>query len=141
MVIKRKINLTINGRPQGKARPRLGKGRIYTPQQTLDYEALVGWTYKNKYNVDKMGTDNPLKMNIKAYFKIPKSETRPMKAYLKDKYYPHKPDSDNIAKIVMDGLNGLAYLDDNQVVSLNVEKWYTDEEERVEIEIEEISYE
>ena len=137
----KKINLTINGRPQGKARPRLGKGRIYTPQQTLDYEALVAWTYKNKYNVDTMGTDAPLKMNIKAYFKIPKHESRPIKEYLKDKHYPHKPDADNIAKIIMDGLNQIAYLDDNQIVSLNVEKWYTDEEERVEVEIEEIAYE
>ena len=139
--MKKKINLTINGRPQGKARPRFARGRTYTPQQTLDYEALILWTYRNKYNVDTMGTDAPLKMNIKAYFKVPKSETRPMKEYLRDKHYPHKPDVDNIAKIVMDALNKIAYLDDNQVVSLNVEKWYTDEEERVEIEIEEISYE
>lgn len=139
--MKKKINLTINGRPQGKARPRFARGRTYTPQQTLDYEALILWTYRNKYNVDTMGTDAPVKMNIKAYFKVPKSETRPMKEFLKDKHYPHKPDVDNIAKIVMDALNKIAYLDDNQVVSLNVEKWYTDEEERVEIEIEEISYE
>lgn len=139
--MKKKINLTINGRPQGKARPRFARGRTYTSQQTLDYEALILWTYRNKYNVDTMGTDAPLKMNIKAYFKVPKSETRPMKEYLRDKHYPHKPDVDNIAKIVMDALNKIAYLDDNQVVSLNVEKWYTDEEERVEIEIEEISYE
>ncbi len=38
--------------------------------------------------------------------------------------YMHKPDSDNIAKIILDGLNGIAYIDDNQVTKLKVNKIY-----------------
>ena len=34
----------------------------------------------------------------------------------------HKPDADNIAKIVLDALNGVAWLDDAQVTSLTVVK-------------------
>ena len=47
-----------------------------------------------------------------------------------------KPDIDNIAKIVLDALNKLAFKDDNQITKLNLEKIYS-EEEKVFIKIEE----
>ena len=47
-----------------------------------------------------------------------------------------KPDSDNIAKIICDGLNGVAYNDDKQIISLKIEKaWADDGIEMVEIEV------
>ena len=36
-----------------------------------------------------------------------------------------KPDTDNIAKSILDSLNKIAYLDDKQVVKLEVEKYYS----------------
>ena len=42
-----------------------------------------------------------------------------------------KPDADNISKIVLDALNGLAYYDDNQVVTLHIDKCYAKEESQV----------
>ena len=38
-----------------------------------------------------------------------------------------KPDCDNIAKAVLDALNGLAYKDDSQVTELTVRKLYAEE--------------
>ena len=38
-----------------------------------------------------------------------------------------KPDIDNIAKAVLDALNGVAYGDDNQVTALEVSKHYAAE--------------
>lgn len=38
-----------------------------------------------------------------------------------------KPDCDNIAKIICDALNGVAYDDDKQIVALKVTKIYSDE--------------
>jgi Holliday junction resolvase RusA-like endonuclease len=38
-----------------------------------------------------------------------------------------KPDTDNIAKICLDALNGIAYHDDAQIVELQVSKLYSDE--------------
>lgn len=37
---------------------------------------------------------------------------------------PKKPDIDNIAKVVCDALNGVAYKDDKQIVSLKLAKRY-----------------
>lgn len=48
-----------------------------------------------------------------------------------------KPDTDNIAKSILDSLNGIAYLDDKQFVKLEVEKYYA-QAPSVEIIIEEI---
>lgn len=41
---------------------------------------------------------------------------------------PGKPDVDNIAKIVMDSLNKLAYLDDKQVSRLSIRKQFCNEQ-------------
>ena len=50
-----------------------------------------------------------------------------------------KPDTDNIAKIVCDALNGVAYHDDKQITSLTVDKvWAEDGIERVEIDVEQL---
>lgn len=38
-----------------------------------------------------------------------------------------KPDTDNVAKIVLDALNGIAYHDDAQIVQLTVLKRYSTE--------------
>lgn len=52
-----------------------------------------------------------------------------------------KPDSDNIAKIVLDSLNKIAFDDDAQVVELTVVKKWTEEQERIEFELEEVKNE
>ena len=36
-----------------------------------------------------------------------------------------KPDLDNVLKAVLDGLNGIAFVDDSQVVAITVRKKYT----------------
>lgn len=44
------------------------------------------------------------------------------------------PDVDNIAKVVCDALNGVAFFDDRQVCKLNIEKYYA-EIPKIEVEI------
>ena len=48
-----------------------------------------------------------------------------------------KPDCDNIAKIVLDALNQIAYKDDSQVIELSVRKQYASEA-KVSVHIEDI---
>ena len=113
--------ITIPGRPVPKARPRLGiQGRtayIYTPETTKEYEKLVGW-------VAKAAGCKPVKAPVAVVLNV---------------YIKCKLDADNIAKSVLDGLNGIAYEDDDQVVELLVRKHRVKAaaEERVEIEIRE----
>ena len=51
--------------------------------------------------------------------------------------YTKKPDADNIAKIILDSLNGLAYKDDSQVSALMVLKDYGTENKII-VELEEV---
>jgi Holliday junction resolvase RusA-like endonuclease len=47
----------------------------------------------------------------------------------------YKPDADNLAKFVMDALNGVYYKDDSQICALHVVKRYGDEASvRIELE-------
>ena len=71
----------------------------------------------------------PIQIKITANYKKAKSN--------KMLHPTLKPDADNIAKIVCDGLNGIAYTDDKQIVSLTVLKVWTDGIERVEVDISE----
>jgi crossover junction endodeoxyribonuclease RusA len=116
-------SITIPGRPVPKGRPRLGvRGRkvfVYTPPATVEYERLVGWAAKATGCKPTFG---PVFVAL-------------------DIYTRRKMDLDNVAKSILDGLNGIAYVDDDQVVELLVRKHKVRcaKEERVEIEIREAS--
>ena len=67
-------------------------------------------------------------MRILAKYPIPSSWSKKNKTKaLKGEIKPNtKPDADNIAKIILDALNGAAYTDDKQVTSLEIEKMYSE---------------
>jgi len=68
-------------------------------------------------------TDAPCEVVIDFVFSRPKSHLR--KAGLaKDAPRLPRPDLDNMAKAVLDSLNGVAWVDDSQVSRLVVEKSY-----------------
>ncbi len=135
------VRLTILGEPQGKGRHRAVRrgDRIatYTPGKTKDYEDEVRFCYRQAYG-DRMAfaMDEPIGATIIAAFGIPKSASKKRKVeMMASRVLPtKKPDTDNIAKIVLDALNGLAYPDDKQVVELQVIKTY-DLEGYVEVEL------
>ena len=129
----RSKTIVIPGRPQGKARPRVTRYVTYTPESTKRYEELIracwlkqadGWTVR----------DGAVGMIVTAYFPIPASANKDRKSgMLSGRISPQvKPDGDNIIKAVADALNGHAYMDDKQVVSMSVQKRYSDEP-RVEV--------
>ena len=128
--------IIIEGEPKGKQRPRFGQGHTYTPKETKDYERLIHdtwiWEKKRTYH-------GYVRVKIRAYFGIPKSYSKSVKLAMAegDRRPAKRPDIDNIAKIILDGLNGAAFDDDAQVVEASIEKWYSDHP-RVEIEVREI---
>lgn len=134
------MKIIIQGKVQAKQRVRLGRYSRYTPEQTRNYENWVKLSFINQYPNFKP-LENELVVSIKAYFEIPKSVSKKKREQmLKGSIRPTiKPDLDNIAKSILDALNKLAYVDDKQIVFLEVEKFY-DESPRVELMVEEISY-
>lgn len=125
----KKITIWVDGDPQGKGRPRFstrnGYATAYTPKKTSDYENLIANEYIRSENYEMF--TGSVGIEINAYFSIPKSLSKKKKQQMIDSnILPlKKPDIDNIAKIVLDGLNDVAWVDDKQVVSLTTTKYYT----------------
>ena len=130
----------VEGKPTGKGRPRFKRVgnfvQTYTPANTAEYEKLVRLRFQNAGGVI---TDKPVRIKIVACFAPPKSTRKRDKAeMLANRILPErKPDVDNVAKIVLDALNKIAYKDDAQVVELSVKKLYS-EVAKVFVHIEEI---
>ena len=131
--------VVVEGKIKGKARPRFNTktGKAFTPGDTITYENWIKCCYQEQ---DGKFIDGPVKARIEVYHKIPKSYTKKrVQAIRNGLEMPlKKPDSDNIAKIVLDSLNKIAFDDDAQVVELTVIKRWTEAQERIEFELEEV---
>jgi Holliday junction resolvase RusA-like endonuclease len=130
------VKFKIPGEPMSKQRHRsTKKGRMYTPEQTINYENLVKVTY-TRVAGDIFWDCEPMKMIILAVFPIPKSfSKKKINECLSGKIAPSQKDCDNIAKIVCDGLNQVAYTDDKHVVELYVAKMYTSDPTKVGVHV------
>ena len=130
----------VNGAPRGKQRARtfynarMGKMQSITPEATKDYESLIRWSFTQaggKYMGDKA-----IALHVLAVYPIPKSFSKSKRQQAEEgKMRPRvKPDVDNIAKAVLDALNGVCYADDKQVVAFSLCKIYGTEP-RLEVEV------
>lgn len=137
---KKIIKFTVLGKPVGKQRPRFSRTctgvRTYTPRKTQEYEDLVRISYRA---VSKQKLEGAISATIYGYFEPPKSISKKQREQMLkgDISYIKKIDSDNLAKSILDALNGVAYDDDAQVCLLIVQKLYA-ETARVEVVLEEI---
>ena len=118
------VDLTIPGPPVGKQRARVCRtGHAFTPAKTVNYEALVKQTFAAKYP-DFVPMTGPVRMILSIYLMPSLDATRRLKKGTR--LYPTiRPDISNILKSIEDALNGLAYVDDKQIISVYAEKKYS----------------
>lgn len=134
-------NFLIHGEPTAKGRPRFAKrGNFvitYTDDKTVNYENLVKLEYKNQCGDKYFDADAPLMVQIICFFSRPKNIAKKnLPLYDNNTIRPlKKPDTDNIAKIILDSLNKVAFDDDKQVVRLYVSKLFAKGKPYVEVNI------
>lgn len=125
--------------PMGKQRPRIvSKGRFstaYTPKPTRD------WTTSAQKQIRKLWTGEPIPAGVPLALRLVSVHKRPQRLMRKKDpverlWKATKPDSDNVAKIVMDSLNGLVWTDDAQVCELSVSQFYAAKGESSHVEVE-----
>jgi len=123
------ISFVVEGTAVPKQRPRLGGRTAYTPKKTRDYEERVREAFRSSHYgfVPVYPKDVPVKACIEIVQAIPKSWSN--KKHLKAERGEIVPtsrngDVDNIAKSILDALNGYVYLDDCQVTTLMITKRY-----------------
>ncbi len=92
------IRFTVDGEPVAKARPRVVKGRTYTPQRTLDAEEAIGYRFR-----EELPGHEPLTGWVGMRCTFYTKSQRP------------RSDVDNLIKLVSDALEGIAYVNDKQV--------------------------
>lgn len=79
----------------------------------------------------------PLRATVTAFFTVPRSMSKKKAAAMDGTPHTKRPDADNVAKTILDALNGHAYNDDSAIALLTVRKYQTTGASRVEVTIEE----
>lgn len=117
------ISFTVPGEPVAKGRPRFVRatGRAFTPKKTETYEGIVA-DHAAKAMSGSEPFEGALRLTVRAVYLVPQSWSAKRKR--EARWKTSKPDADNLAKIVKDALNKLAYRDDAQIVELTVQKKY-----------------
>ena len=103
---------------KGKDRPRATRdGRVYTPKKTKDAEAAIAEAWAEQVG-ETAPKGVPVMVEIAIRRHLPKTAPKKLTA----QQDLAKPDIDNVAKLVLDALNGVAYVDDTQVIELHTWK-------------------
>lgn len=133
-----KYSFEISEKAVGKGRPRFNTitKTAYTPPTTRTFEEKTKMAFINKYNIVTEPSYEPFKVNITVIIRPPKSTSKKRMSELMERPYTNKPDIDNIAKSILDALNGIVYKDDSQVTDLSIIKKYG-EDHKVIVELEE----
>lgn len=118
-----KLAFTIPGKPVPKGRPRVvrrgARSFTYTPKRTREYERAVHYTARGAvhYGGWRLGETRPVALTLRVYGARANA------------------DMDNVSKALCDGMEGVVFANDKQVVSLVVQR-LTGGEPRVEVEVE-----
>ena len=124
------VTFKVDANPVGKQRARyVRRGNhisTYTPEKTRSYETLIKESAKQA-----MGSSEPLETPVSLYLyirvPIPASATKKRLQAISDgsEKPTKKPDASNILKSVEDGMNGVVYHDDSQIINIHVTKVYS----------------
>ena len=119
--------------PVEQARPRatrMGKGiRLYDPKKVTVFKRKLGMMARQQMLDRELDPfDGPLEVCMEFYRPVQASISRKERARrLSGVHRPTvKPDLSNYIKALEDGLNGILWVDDNLIVSLQAEKFYSE---------------
>ena len=122
------IFFSVHGDPVPWARAGGGRTKAhFTKPKIRQYKHAVGWEARMAME-DRPPFDVAVRLYLAVYVRIPKSFSKKKHAAaMANEIRPiSRPDIDNYLKGVMDAMNGVAYLDDALVVSVEVAKHYHD---------------
>lgn len=129
----------IKGEPIPKGRPRfVVRGNFvqtYTPSKTKEAERAIIDQLKEQYK--KKPLDGPCMVKITFAFGVPKSYSKKKRDQIEAENFVHyhKPDADNVGKLVLDAMNKIVFEDDCQISTLAIQKTYTFDAPYTEIEV------
>lgn len=118
------VEITIPGTPTAKGRPRFTGMRTYTDAKTkaAEQSILAAWLVQTS---NRQPHDGEVYVEADFTFRPADSWPKWKRQLALAGEWPHtaKPDLDNLVKI-LDGLNGVAWLDDSQITAVRGAKQY-----------------
>lgn len=132
------IAFTIPGEPIPQPRHRAvsigGKARLYLPTKhpVQPYKEAVALMARQAH------PGEPLEgaLSCRLVFILPRPKGRTRKTRPNPRYYSTaRPDVDNLAKAVLDALNGLLFRDDSQIATLMIVKQVANSDEQPSTEV------
>jgi Holliday junction resolvase RusA-like endonuclease len=124
------LAFTVPGEVRGKGRPRIvkigGFSRMTADRKTATYENLIALAAREALGIGVL-LEGPLCVSLTARLTPAASASRKATAAMLSGEAPptKKPDLDNIVKC-LDALNGIAWRDDAQIVSVSARKIYAE---------------
>ena len=127
----KEITFTVPGNPVGKGRAKAARrGKfitMYTPAKTVNYEGLV----THAAHIAMAGRSliaGAVSVELDIRLQIPASWSNKKKQQAVDGllFATKKPDCSNVQKAIEDGMNGVVYVDDVQIVSGSQRKRYAE---------------
>ena len=117
------LTFRVDGEPVPQPRPRVAHGRAYVPKShpIHAYRMTVAIVARTLWYQPLL--KGPVGVDLEFFLARPQRltwKTRPMVA----EWHTGKPDSDNLAKAILDSLLGVVIEDDDQVCRLSVVKRY-----------------
>lgn len=117
----RQVSFIVDGPPASWSRARsAGKARFNSDAHVAGLTAIRAAALAAHVKP----ITGPVLLDIEAVYEPPKSLSSADRLALHGQPKITTPDSDNLAKLVGDGLNGIAYRDDAQIASLMVSKLF-----------------
>lgn len=124
------ITFIVPGQPVGKGRPIAGRSfaghtTLRTPGKTVNYESLVGYSAAQAM-AGRPLLEGAVAVVLQIAVQIPASwsKAKQQRALAGQELPTTKPDIDNLEKAVFDGMNGVVWKDDVQVVEVSKTKRY-----------------
>jgi Holliday junction resolvase RusA-like endonuclease len=121
------VSFVVPGEAIGKGRPRVstigGHARMFTPEKTANYETLIALSAQQVMaGRDLIAGPVLIELKITVAVAASWSKKKTAKALAGTVMPTKKPDADNVLKAICDGINGIVFKDDVQVVNVSMSK-------------------
>jgi Holliday junction resolvase RusA-like endonuclease len=125
------ITFIVPGEAIGKGRPRVstigGHARMFTPKKTANYETLIAMAAQQAMQGRELiGGPVMMELAIRVAVAASWSKKKTAEALAGDVMPTKKPDADNVLKAICDGINGIVFKDDVQVVNVSLSRRFSE---------------
>lgn len=121
------ITIEFEGEIVAKGRPRVTKRGTFTPKKTRDFEKYVRLVTKTNVKEPILG-GVAVDIMVMKMPPISWSKKKRRDAIVGEIIPTTRPDVDNYAKSILDGMSGVAFEDDSSILDLRVKKKYAEKD-------------